>query len=122
MIFARRGSAPAWLAFAALLLNTLWPLSADTHTGIPQDICSVNKSNQATDPAPASIPPGGHRLRHCALCLPASAHGALASEPGFPWLARLTQVLLGRIEAETAPPQRQYLHFNAQPRAPPPYI
>jgi hypothetical protein len=112
----------AGLALVALVLHSLWPYGAYAKPpGIPQEICSAEPSKYSNGSQdPAKLPPGEHRLVHCALCLP-SAHSALATPPGFPWLARLPKTSAGRLEAESRPPQRVFLHSRAQPRAPPPY-
>jgi hypothetical protein len=112
----------AWLALVALVLNTLWPFTANAEpSGIAQEICSADASKYSNNGyGPAKLPPGEHRLRHCALCLP-SAHSALATPPSFPWLTRLPKASTGRLEAGPLPPQRVYLHPHAQPRAPPLY-
>jgi hypothetical protein len=112
----------AWLALAALVLHAVWPNAADANApGIPQDICSVDASKYPdAGHYPAKLPTGEHRLRHCALCLP-GMHGALATSPGFPWLARLPQGSASRLESETAAPSRIFSHLRAQPRAPPAY-
>lgn len=123
MSFRTSGRMAAWLALAALVLNSLWPFAVDAKPpGIPQEICSVNVSQYANKGyGPAKLPPGEHQQRHCALCLPSSTHGALAAPPSFPWLARLPKATVGGLAAEPSPPQRVFLHPQAQPRAPPPY-
>ena len=117
---ALSGRIAAWLALAALVLHTVWPSAADANApGIPQDICSVDASKYSdAGHYRAKLPLSEHRLRHCALCLP-GVHGALATSPGFPWLARRPQGSDSRLESETAAPPRIFSHPHAQPRAPP---
>jgi hypothetical protein len=102
---------PAWLAFAALAMQALWPLAAAA-TAVPPDVCSVAGTAPMPDPGSPAC-----RL-HCATCIPGAGQTAFDAPTALSAPRPVAAVL--RVAERPAPPVRPILAAAAAPaRAPP---
>jgi hypothetical protein len=107
----------AWLALAAMTLNTAWPLLANAQPADPSaEICSANGANHGSGNAPSV--PGKLHASHCNLCPFGTERGApVAAVTPAPRaaVAAFTQIFTRGDAAE----RPLALYPTAPPRAPP---